>query len=145
MLRRDVRIALFSDVHGNAAALSAVLSAIDRQKPDRVFALGDLVGRGPEPDRVVRAIVERGIPFIRGNWDDWVVGGDGWDERPKRRAHVEAARRLMRPRSIEQLLEGTFTQRISIAGVKLYLAHGSPRDVMELLGPETSDEELRAA
>src|SRR5688572_247728 len=128
MLRAKVRIALFSDVHGNAAALAAVLEAIDRLAPDRIFALGDLVGRGPEPDRVVRMIQKRGIPFIRGNWDDWVAGEDGWDARPKRRAHVEAARAMMKDRSIEHLLEGPPTRKLSIAGVTLYLAHGSPRD-----------------
>lgn len=140
-----MRIALFSDVHGNAAALRAVLRAIDRLAPDRIFALGDLVGRGPEPDRCVRMIQRRGIPFIRGNWDAWVAGEDGWDERAKRKEHVEAARRLMKRQTIEHLLEGPPTRKLAIAGVVLYLAHGSPRDPVDLLGPETSEEELRRA
>jgi putative phosphoesterase len=140
-----VRIAIFSDVHGNAAALRAVLEAIDRLEPDRVYCLGDLVGRGPEPDAVVRMIEKRGITSLRGNWDEWVAGEDGWDARPKRRAHVEAARRLMKKSTIAHLSSGAGTLRISAAGAIIFLAHGSPRDPVELLGPDTPDEQLRAA
>jgi putative phosphoesterase len=145
MLRPKVRIALFSDVHGNAAALRAVFRAIDRLEPDRIFALGDIVGRGPEPNECVRILKKRGVLFVRGNWDEWVAGVPGWETRAKRRAHVEAARRLMGAAEIEHLLEGPATRKISIAGVTLFMAHGSPRNPVELLGPETSEEQLREA
>lgn len=145
MVRSPVRIALFSDVHGNAAALRAVFRAIDRFEPDRIFALGDIVGRGPEPNECVRMLKARGVLFVRGNWDEWVAGGKGWDERAKRRGHVEAARNLMDAETIEHLLEGPETRQLSIAGATIFLAHGSPRDPVELLGPEASDDHLRAA
>jgi putative phosphoesterase len=140
-----VRIALFSDVHANCAALRAVLEAIDRESPDAVFALGDLVGRGPDPEAVVREIERREIPTLRGNWDDWVAGGPGWDARPKRRAHVEAARKLMRKKSIARLAEHPETRALVFEGTSLLLAHGSPRDPLELLIPEMSDERLHLA
>jgi len=48
-----MRIALFSDIHGNRHALEAVLRDIEEQRPDRVYCLGDLVGYGAFPDAVV--------------------------------------------------------------------------------------------
>ncbi len=65
-------IAFFSDIHANLPALESVLADIDRRKPDMVFCLGDLVGYAPWPNEVVRAIRERGIPTIAGNYDEGV-------------------------------------------------------------------------
>jgi putative phosphoesterase len=41
---------------------------------DHLLCAGDLVGRGPEPERVVQIIRERGIPTVRGNHDEWSYG-----------------------------------------------------------------------
>ena len=45
-----VRIAVFSDVHANLAALEAVLAEIDAASPDELWCLGDVVGYGPRPN-----------------------------------------------------------------------------------------------
>lgn len=47
------RIALISDIHGNIVALEVVLGDIRRRGIQRVFCLGDLVGKGPDPDKAV--------------------------------------------------------------------------------------------
>ena len=47
------RIALISDIHGNIPALKATLCDIKRRGIQRVFCLGDLVGKGPSSDQVV--------------------------------------------------------------------------------------------
>jgi predicted phosphodiesterase len=39
-----MRVAVFSDIHGNIHALKTVLDDIDRQTVDRIICLGDLVG-----------------------------------------------------------------------------------------------------
>ena len=46
-VRLPVRIAVVSDIHGNLQALEAVLGSIDRDAPDEIWCLGDLVGYGP--------------------------------------------------------------------------------------------------
>jgi predicted phosphodiesterase len=46
-----VRIAIISDIHGNWHALDAVLADIEKESPDEVWCLGDLVGYGPQPNR----------------------------------------------------------------------------------------------
>jgi putative phosphoesterase len=66
------RIAVLSDVHGNAIALAAVRKAIKAAKPDRILVAGDLVLNGPEPADAVdglRELEKDGAFIIQGNTD----------------------------------------------------------------------------
>src|ERR1051325_746662 len=67
-----MRIAIFSDIHGNMAALDAVLADIERQQFDAIYCLGDLVGYAPFPNQVTERIQKLRIPTIMGNYDDGV-------------------------------------------------------------------------
>ncbi len=73
-----MRIALLSDIHGNAIALDAVLADIDRQGPvDEYWILGDLVAVGPQPIQVLdRLTALPNVRFTRGNTDRYVTIGD---------------------------------------------------------------------
>jgi len=69
-----VRLALFSDIHGNLPALEAVLADLDRSGDhDAVYHLGDLVGYAPWPNEVVAVLRERGIQGVAGNYDSTVA------------------------------------------------------------------------
>jgi putative phosphoesterase len=144
-------IALFSDVHGNAVALRAVLADIARKGVDRAYCLGDLVGYGPDPNEVIDLIREAGIETIAGNYDDGVGFGRGdcgcyYAEREASRigdasytftvAAVTAERKVWL-RSLPGEL------RFEAAGARFHLVHGSPRRINEYLleerGPRTFD------
>jgi predicted phosphodiesterase len=45
-----MRIGIFSDVHANIEALSAVVEALRRESPDVMYCLGDVVGYGASPN-----------------------------------------------------------------------------------------------
>jgi diadenosine tetraphosphatase ApaH/serine/threonine PP2A family protein phosphatase len=62
-----MKIALLSDIHGNMDAFDAVLADIDRMRVDTVFSLGDNIGYGAEPERVMRTLRDRCIPSVLGN------------------------------------------------------------------------------
>lgn len=64
-----MKIALFSDIHANLPALQACLESIDKQKPDAIYCLGDLVGYNIWPNEVIDEIRKRAIPTIAGNYD----------------------------------------------------------------------------
>ncbi len=73
------RIAALSDVHGNAAALEAVVADIAREKPDAVMVAGDLVLNGPEPALVIdvlQGMADDGALIIGGNTDIAVADFD---------------------------------------------------------------------
>ena len=71
-----MRIAVLSDIHSNLAALSAVRE--DLPTVDEIWVLGDIVGYGPQPNEVIRALQQLGARSVLGNHD-----GPTW--RPCRR------------------------------------------------------------
>ncbi len=62
-----MKLAIISDIHGNYDAFQKVLADIDQSGGDRIISLGDNIGYGPEPDRVVQKIMARDIPSVQGN------------------------------------------------------------------------------
>ena len=69
------RVALISDVHGNAVALQAVLDDIKTQNVDAIYCLGDVVGYGPQPVEAMKLVLancERD-KIIMGNHDHAVI------------------------------------------------------------------------
>lgn len=68
-----MRYAVVSDVHSNAEALDAVLGAVDSIGVDGVLCLGDLVGYGADPNRVIDLIRARSTNVVRGNHDHAAV------------------------------------------------------------------------
>lgn len=73
------RLAVLSDVHGNAAALEAVRRAIRAARPDVVLVCGDHALNGPSPCEAVdgvRALEADGAIVIQGNTDIAVADFD---------------------------------------------------------------------
>jgi len=136
-----MRIALFSDIHGNRHALDAVLADIQAQQPDRVYCLGDLVGYGAFPDAVVETIRRAGYPTVMGNYDD----GVGFDRAECGCAYREARDRELGQQSLEwtkahttddnkAFLRGLVPEiRFEVSGTRVLLVHGSPRRINEYL------------
>ncbi|MFY4776780.1 metallophosphoesterase family protein [Metabacillus sp. RGM 3146] len=67
------KIAVISDIHGNIPALEAVLDHIEKQDIQKVFCLGDLVGKGPESKESINRIRSACQKTVKGNWDDFII------------------------------------------------------------------------
>jgi len=68
-----MRIAVFSDVHGNLPAMQAILADIDkRENIERVLFAGDLCLVGPRPQETLELLRARAIAVIVGNTDEWI-------------------------------------------------------------------------
>jgi predicted phosphodiesterase len=109
-----MRIALLSDIHGNATALEAVLANVAQAGGvDEYWVLGDLVALGPEPVAVLERLVA--LPrarFIRGNTDRYLVTG----ERPPPTAEQVASDPGLLPRYAEVAATFAWTQGALVAG-----------------------------
>ena len=73
------RIAVLSDVHGNALALEAVRKDLRAVRPDAVLIAGDLVMNGPDPVGAVdalRTLESEGALIVQGNTDIAVADFD---------------------------------------------------------------------
>jgi predicted phosphodiesterase len=120
-----MRVAVVSDIHSNLHALEAVLEEIDREQPDAVWCLGDIVGYGPRPDECCRIVERRAAICLAGNHDLGVRGAVDLDEFS---GDAAAAARWTRG---ELGPEATvFLDRLEPSGEAdgVQLFHASPRD-----------------
>lgn len=62
-----MKIAILSDIHGNALALDAVLADLTRRKPDLVVNLGDCVSGPLWPRETMERLDALGALTVRGN------------------------------------------------------------------------------
>lgn len=69
----QLRLALVSDLHGNALALEQVFSRIASQGVDQIICLGDVATLGPEPERVIALLHASGAVCILGNHDEFML------------------------------------------------------------------------
>jgi predicted phosphodiesterase len=68
-----MRIAVFSDIHGNQDAFRMVLADADAQNLHDMACLGDCIGYGPEPETIIEEVRRRQIPTIIGNHEMAVI------------------------------------------------------------------------
>ena len=119
------RVAVISDVHANWHALEAILAAVDAERPDELWCLGDLVGYGPRPNPCCATVEERAALCLAGNHDLGVLGQlDLGEFAPDAVVSAQWTRDVLRPeaRSFLESLSPTGKRE----GVELF--HASPRD-----------------
>jgi predicted phosphodiesterase len=143
-----MRVAIFSDIHGNALGLETALADMGNQRIDQMVCLGDAIQGGPQPAQTVARLRELGCPVVMGNADHWLLTGDETDE------SEPASQELLDVRawSLEQLSEadrafiGGFQPTVEIdlgSGKKLLCGHGSPTSFNHIILPTTPEEEFR--
>jgi len=127
-----MRIAIFSDVHGNVVALEAVLAAIRREAaPDALFVAGDLVLLGPRPAEALALLRSiDGARFVKGNTDQYLIDyGDDVEDVTFARAHLSDD-------EIAFIRDLPFEQRLEAApGHELLVVHANPRDLEQAIKP----------
>ena len=69
-----MRVAVVSDIHANLHAFEAVLADIERESPDELWCLGDVVGYGPRPNECCALVRARADVVLCGNHDLAVIG-----------------------------------------------------------------------
>jgi putative phosphoesterase len=68
-----MKIAVLSDIHGNLAALDAVLAHIEGQGVDSVVNLGDILSGSLEPCETADRLIPLNFPTIAGNHERQVL------------------------------------------------------------------------
>ena len=120
-----MRVAVISDIHGNAHALDAVLADIARERPDALWCLGDLVGYGPRPNRCTRLVAAHADICLAGNHDLGVLGTIAIDDFSlDAGASARWTRAVLEPEAREYL-SALAPERLT---TRAALYHASPRD-----------------
>ncbi len=143
-----MRLAVFSDIHGNIQGLRAVLADIEARGVDLVWCGGDLVGYGANPGDVVDLIQAKGIPTIMGNYDDGIgyfriacgcdYPNDAAMERGQRSIAWTKANTTEAKKSYLRNLP--YRLQREIEGHQVALVHGSPDRLNEYLFEDVADE-----
>lgn len=130
------RIALLSDIHGNAAALEAVLGDVRKAAPDLVAVCGDLVLNGPRPGDVVdrlRALEAEGAILIQGNTDiaamdlDMTAAFPWFEEVPHaHRAVAEWTHEALSDGQLDWLRRLPSERRLNVDDTLVLVCHASP-------------------
>ncbi|MFD1019640.1 metallophosphoesterase family protein [Thalassobacillus hwangdonensis] len=86
-----MKIAIITDIHGNAHALEAVLQDIDNHDITHIYCLGDMIGIGPDTNAVLDMLFSReDVSMITGNHDEAILALAKGEAYPKSHAHVRA-------------------------------------------------------
>jgi diadenosine tetraphosphatase ApaH/serine/threonine PP2A family protein phosphatase len=118
-----MRIGIFSDVHANLEALTAVMRAFEKERIDKFVCLGDTVGYGASPNETCD-LVRKSVAFtILGNHDAAVAGRMDYSyyyEAARHALDLHAA--ILSPDNMEWLRSLPYEVREG----DLQFCHGSP-------------------
>jgi predicted phosphodiesterase len=138
---KPLRVAALYDIHGNIAALDAVLAEVVAAASDLVVVGGD-VAAGPFPSETIERLMQLKLParFVMGNADRELIDifrrGPQIDEiaDPSTRWCAEQ----LSDRHVDFLRSFVPTVTLEVAGLDSVLfCHGSPRSDEELITPAT--------
>ena len=113
-----MRIALLADLHGNWPATQALEQDLKKQGADKIFCLGDIVGKGPNSHQTFDWAFQNCDLILGGNWDY----GIGYQHFPKDGFYWQqlGSERLARLRALPK------EHRMVLSGRRIRLFHGRP-------------------
>ncbi|WP_243522884.1 metallophosphoesterase [Bacillus pseudomycoides] len=128
------KIAVISDIHGNIPALDAVLKDIKLRGIERIFCLGDLVGKGPHSSEAIEVIRKECEHVVMGNWDDFIT-------RPSEFETLQWHQKQLSEEQLNYLRELPFSIEFIMSGKLIRMFHASPRSLYERVQPGAPREQ----
>jgi predicted phosphodiesterase len=140
-----VRVAILSDIHGNAVALEACLADLAvAGGADRIVAAGDLCMDGPRPRKVLRRLKEAGAHVVRGNTDRMIALDDPATYETEDREAIMWQRGALGQDWVAWLGAAPMTVAIGHDAAGLLISHATPKRDDEHIWPDASDAQLEA-
>ena len=136
-----MRFLFFSDIHGHAAGLDALLTALPQLRPDKLICLGDVATIGPQPREVVGRLRELDCHFVMGNHDLALLAPDRAAElqiAPPLLPSLAWSRSQLDGADLAFLASFAPTLRLPLpGGASLLCYHGSPAATTDQILPTT--------
>lgn len=125
-----MKLIIFSDLHANWEALSALQRA--ESQPDAVLFLGDIVNFGPDPQRCLDWVRANATAAVRGNHDHGVAFGGELGVNPGLLAEYRVMRdftqSVLSAEDRAWLGELPLSQTVELDGARFQLVHAMPSD-----------------
>lgn len=146
-----MRIAVISDMHGNAVAFEAVLDDLRASSIDQFVCLGDAVQGGPQPLEIVSRLRDLGCPVVMGNADDWLLtgtdsGAENIDAKRLKKMNEVRDWSLAQLSSADLAFIRSFSPTLEIPlgeDQSLLCFHGSPNSFDDVILPSTPMEDVK--
>ncbi len=118
-----MKLALISDIHGNLEALVSVLNHIEKEKVDKIYCLGDVVGYGCDPVSCLELIEKNCAVKLMGNHEYAALGLVGTEDyNPAAQKSSDWTREQLSDRELSIMAE---YEMIHTTG-DILLVHASP-------------------
>jgi predicted phosphodiesterase len=144
-------MAFLADIHGNLAALDAVLAELREVGAHNIYVAGDLFLGGDDPVGVWHRLQERRARCVRGPSDLALATLDPARVRPRSDAERRALDRFIATRRALGELVLARLRRLPLAirlelpdQTNVLVMHGTPRDPDRYFTPDLSDEEMES-
>lgn len=140
-----MRVAILSDIHGNAVALEACLADLaGTGGADCIVAAGDLCMDGPRPRKVLRRLKDAGAHTIRGNTDRMIALDDPAMYDTEEREAIMWQRGALGQDWVAWLGAAPLTVAIGGGADGLLITHATPKRDDEHVWPDAGDAQLEA-
>lgn len=124
--------AIISDIHGNIAALEAVLADIENVGVEEIWCLGDMVGYGPDPVACYKRVTEACGIVIRGNHERALTPGNADRFNIRARRAIEWTReQFLKEPDGEAMLQAIQELPSKFERRNILFVHGSPKEPTE--------------
>lgn len=143
-----MKLALLADIHGNAFALDAVLTAAAVEGAEHALVAGDLVGYYYQPDRVLARLDAFGWTGVRGNHEDMLetwLADEGRDDIARRYGSgLAVAAERLDAMTVARLRELPPHRSLTLGGRRVLLCHGTPSSTDTYVYPDADTQVKRA-
>jgi putative phosphoesterase len=135
-----MRVALFSDIHGNIRAFDACLADLREQGgADTIVGVGDYCMDGPQPAAVLERLVEIGALCVRGNTDRYVSDVATFRDDGEYGAELAWQRAALGDAWVAWLRELPVALRFGDGADGLLVVHANPKTDDEHVWPDADD------
>lgn len=142
-----MRIAVFSDMHGNDFAFELVTADIKKRGVDQLVCLGDAIQGGSQPRQTVERLRALNCPVVMGNADAWLLSGvetgdEGIPEERLKKMEMVRQWSLSQLNDDDRAFISGFqpTVTMHLENFKLLCFHGSPTSFDDAILPDAPKE-----
>ncbi len=142
-----MKIAVISDIHGNAFALKQVLITAEKRKVEKYLILGDIVGYYYAPDEVLALLKNFDCEWIQGNHERMLFSvldnpASGEFIHSNYGSGIQMALNKLSETQIQELRSWPLQKTIVIDGITLMMCHGSPQNPDAYIYPDSTKESI---